>query len=114
MKEKQQHQVVAAFKEEVLQMVFNGRPVSKVARSLGIGENLIYKWKSRHQSKETTGQSPALPGYQALHRRVRELETERDILKKPWPFSAGRPKAGVWLYPGERRRLAGAHALCST
>ncbi|GAA4429769.1 hypothetical protein GCM10023188_15610 [Pontibacter saemangeumensis] len=34
----------AAFKEEVLQMVFNGHPVSRVARSLGIiGENLIYR-----------------------------------------------------------------------
>ncbi len=37
----------ASFKEEVLQMISNGRPVSEVARSLGIGENIIYRWRSR-------------------------------------------------------------------
>jgi len=65
-------------------MVFNGRPVSEVARSLGIGENIIYRWKSRHKAKENKGESqvPATPDYEALHKRIRELETERDILKK--------------------------------
>ncbi len=74
----------AAFKEEVLQMVFNGRPVSEVARSLGIGENIIYRWKSRHKARENKGKEQALaaPDYQALHKRILELETERDILKK--------------------------------
>ena len=82
----------AAFKEEVLKMVLNGRPVPEIAQSLGIGENLIYKWKSRsHQPPATTGVSHAatssaafagLEDYQALHKRIRELETERDILKK--------------------------------
>ncbi len=42
----------ASFKQEVLQMVFKGRPVSEVAQSLGIGENLIYRWKSSHKAKE--------------------------------------------------------------
>ena len=65
-------------------MVFNGRPVSEVARSLGIGENIIYRWRSRHKARENKGeeQAPASPDYQALYRRIRELETERDILKK--------------------------------
>ena len=54
----------ASFKEEVLKMVFNGRGVSEVAQSLGIGENLITEEQ------------------QVLHRRIKELEMERDILKK--------------------------------
>lgn len=74
----------AAFKEEVLQMVFNGRAVSEVARSLGIGENIIYRWKSRYRTRENKGEEQVLsaPDYQALLRRIRELETEREILKK--------------------------------
>ncbi|MEI6950837.1 transposase, partial [Paraflavisolibacter sp. H34] len=46
----------AAFKEEVLKMVFNGRPVPEIAQSLGIGENLIYRWKSRYKAKEQQSQ----------------------------------------------------------
>src|SRR4051812_2319338 len=80
----------ALFKEEVLRMVYNGRPVTEVAQRLGIGENLICKWKSR---RTISSQQPAAVGkgdnatsapedQQALLKRIRELETERDILKK--------------------------------
>ena len=76
-----------AFREEVVRMVFSGRPVNEVAQSLGIGENLIYRWKSRYEAKEES--QPSLEGkvirateVEALNKRVRELEIERDILKK--------------------------------
>lgn len=79
----------ASFREEVMRMVLNGRPVSEVAQSLGIGENLIYKWKSRsNQQPATVGKenSPIVPvmedQQQMLLKRIRELEQERDILKK--------------------------------
>jgi transposase len=79
----------ASFKEEVLRMVAAGRPASEVAQGLGIGENLIYKWKSRSRSS----QQPATVGKEnsplavvedqlVLLKRIRELEQERDILKK--------------------------------
>ena len=81
----------ATFKEEVLKMVQNGRPVPEVAQSLGISENLIYRWKSRSNQLSTITtvgttlvqvQPGATAEQQALHKRIRELETERDILKK--------------------------------
>lgn len=77
----------ASFKEEVLKMVYNGRSVSEVAQSLGIGENLIYRWKSRYKAKladveKTSNNTAVSEDQQALQRRIRELETERDILKK--------------------------------
>jgi transposase len=37
----------ATFKKEVLKVVSTSRPVYEVAQSSGIGENLIYKGKSR-------------------------------------------------------------------
>ena len=49
----------ASFKQEVLSMVSNGRPVSEVARRLGIGENLICRRKS----------PGVTPGNQSLHRQ---------------------------------------------
>ena len=68
-------------------MVLNGRPVGEVAQSLGIGENLIYQWKKRSSRPSaltpsgTFGSTP-MEDNQALYKRIRELETERDILKK--------------------------------
>ena len=78
----------ASFRKEVLSMVLNGRSVSEVAQSLGIGENLIYKWKSRSsQQPATVGKEnspivPVMEDQQMLLKRIRELEQERDILKK--------------------------------
>jgi|SRR5438093_7202889 len=80
----------AAFKEEVLKMVFNGRPVSAVAQSLGVGENLIYRWKSRSKQQQrqqppeskVSGPISSPAEIEALSKRIRELEMERDILKK--------------------------------
>lgn len=77
----------ASFKEEVLSMIAAGRPASEVAQRLGIGENLIYKWKSRSSQQPAAvfkGDNAASPpeNQQALLKRIQELETERDILKK--------------------------------
>jgi transposase len=78
----------ASFKQEVLQMVSNGRPVSEVAQSLGIGENIIYRWKKKQAAAATTDSSSSnatttvVEDTLALHRRIQQLEQERDILKK--------------------------------
>ncbi len=83
-KKEQRRKYDADFKQQVLQMISNGRPVKEVAESLGIGENLIYRWRSRQESKETVGKEngSAPTDQQALLKRIRELEMERDILKK--------------------------------
>lgn len=80
------HKYDANFKAEVLQMVSNGRPIREVAEALGIGENLIYKWRKRADSTP----APALPAAtadlaaenQQLRAQLRKAEQERDILKK--------------------------------
>lgn len=38
-----------AFKQNALKMVDNGQSVRSVALQLGIGENLLHKWKSARQ-----------------------------------------------------------------
>lgn len=76
----------AEFKKEVLNMVASGRPVSEVAQSLGIGSNLLYRWISKGKKKELYSTDEATVVFDeekaALHKRIKELEMERDILKK--------------------------------
>jgi transposase len=49
-----------------------------------VSENLIYRWKSVNQvgNKAFAGQSELTTENQQLKERVRQLETEREILKK--------------------------------
>jgi transposase len=61
-----------------------GHKISEVARSLGIHANQIYSWKRKFSD---SGEK-AFPGkghlteIAALRRKLREVEMERDILKK--------------------------------
>ena len=78
----------AAFKSEVVKMIAVGRSVPDIARSLGVGENLIYRWKKQaiegaeSQATESGTSQVSLSEHLALQKRLRELEMERDILKK--------------------------------
>ncbi len=79
------------FKEEVLKMVLNGRPVREVSESLGIGENIIYRWKNQAggtlPSLTTTSDAHfqgtvSAKDHEQVKAKLREVEQERDILKK--------------------------------
>jgi|ERR1700709_1673966 transposase len=76
----------ADFKNEVLKMVESGRPVPEIAQSLGIGNNLIYYWvRQAKKSQPLQKEKPVLVFDEeklALQKRVKELEMEREILKK--------------------------------
>lgn len=80
-----------SFKQEVVGMIAAGRPVPEIARSLGIGENIIYRWRkkaldgSQTTAEATESDTPSqvsLAEHLALQKRLREVEMERDILKK--------------------------------
>jgi len=66
------------FKRDALKMIDNGQTVRLVAQSLGIGENLLHKWKSVRHSKASGLEQENIE----LRARNRQLELERDILKK--------------------------------
>ena len=69
----------AEFKASAIQMVENGRSVAEVAQALGIGENLLYRWRRIGRKGPDAGQNAEI---EALRKQVKQLETERDILKK--------------------------------
>lgn len=78
------------FKADVLKMVFSGRPVQEIAMSLGVNANMIHKWRAQHMSAQGASQ-PLTPvvvssvsgtEHERIKARLREVEQERDILKK--------------------------------
>lgn len=72
------------FKAEVLKMLDSGQTAAYVANALGVSENLICRWKSVNQvgKKVVAGQSELTAENQQLKDRVRQLETEHEILKR--------------------------------
>lgn len=77
------------FKVEVLNMIENGQSISAVSQSLGIGENLLYRWKSKQKNrvKEAVKGDKSdfslrlIEENEILKEKVKQVETERDILK---------------------------------
>ena len=67
------------FKQQALQLVRNGQPVRSVANSLGISESLLHKWKQSRRDE----QSELAKENEQLRLRLKQVEIERDILKKP-------------------------------
>jgi transposase len=76
------------------------KPISHVAKDLGINENILYRWM--RQSQETAGSGlPAFPGHgrprdeelTRLRKEVKSLRTANEILKKAAViFAQGEPQ----------------------
>jgi transposase len=71
------------FKRNIMRKVLDGQPVRSVSQEMGINEGLIHKWKKAFLSNGNGIQSSSeLNENLVLRKRVRELETEVEILKK--------------------------------
>jgi len=70
------------FKSEALRMVQGGRSVPDVARSLGMSENLLYKWRGEQKAGYSPEESGRDAEMEQLRKQLRQVEMERDILKK--------------------------------
>ena len=66
------------FKRSALNMIDNGQSVRSVAQSLGVAEGLLHKWKKLARRER----SPSDQEVFELRARLRQVEMERDILKK--------------------------------
>lgn len=88
-----------AFKLEAVRLASEaGRSVAAVARDLGIGENLLHRWKQQftdQQEQAFVGTGNLTPEQAELRRLRRELidvTEERDILKKAISVFSDRKK----------------------
>jgi transposase len=66
------------FKQQALAMVRNGQSPRSVAEALGISENLIHRWKRASRALPEAAEDEI----EQLRRRLKQVEMERDILKK--------------------------------
>ena len=70
------------FRQSAVKMMLNGQSVSYVSQALGVGQAILYKWKAEHSGFNRQGSVDASLETQQLKQRVKQLEMERDILKK--------------------------------
>src|SRR5688572_12765702 len=86
------------FKAEVVQLVKqSGKTVAQVARDLDLTESSVHAWLKQRDVDVGEGPAGALTTAERqelaqLRRRVRELQMERDILKKATAFFAKESK----------------------
>jgi transposase len=66
------------FKREAVRKIHDGQSVVSVSRELGVAESLLHKWKRDYLESSSDEEREVV----ALKKRIRELEMERDILKK--------------------------------
>jgi len=86
MSQKRQHRrYTKEFKEEAVALVLEqGYSVPEAAKSLGIANNLLYKWKDKIVA-ERTGQAlneDERAELKRLRKENKELRMEKEILKK--------------------------------
>ena len=66
------------FKQQALAMIRNGQSPRSVAQALGISENLLYRWRRLAQGAPSSTELEV----EQLRRQLKQVEMERDILKK--------------------------------
>lgn len=67
------------FKSEAVNQVKSGRSVPSVAKALGISDVVLYHWVKSTSASSVEVSSKSTDD---LRKQVKQLETERDILKK--------------------------------
>lgn len=72
----------AEFKKNILKMIGDGRSVPSISQSFGVSEGLLYRWKSDAKKRTKPDGGNEKEELKLLRKRLKEVETERDILKK--------------------------------
>lgn len=71
------------FKQQIVDLYHAGSSVSYLSGEYGVSNVTIYKWiKQLSPIIQDSGDSITLKEYQAMKKRIAELETENEILKK--------------------------------
>lgn len=66
------------FKQQAVKKILDGQSVASLSRELGVAESLLHKWRRAKLETSSDLEKEVLE----LKKRLREVEMERDILKK--------------------------------
>lgn len=73
----------SAFKSKMIELHNQGRSIKSLSASFGISENVLYRWRKEYESaSQDVGRNTQIEELRDLRKRLREVEQERDILKK--------------------------------
>jgi len=75
------------FKREAVRMIHDGQPVASLSRELGVSQGVLHNWKKKDYEGATEIEKEII----ALKKKLREVEMERDILKKAAIYFAKDP-----------------------
>jgi len=88
------------FKAEAVRLMqLGGKPVADLAAELGVSEQSLYRWSSQAKiDKEADPQGPLTSAERAeivaLRRQLKNVEQERDFLKKTAAYFASSKRRG--------------------
>ncbi|QGO67165.1 Transposase [Piscirickettsia salmonis] len=91
MKDKKQYKRYStAFKEEAVALVTEqGYSAQQAADAVGVRTNMIYRWKDQHDKEANSTLAPDEKAeLQSLRKKVKQLQMEKEILKKASAFFA--------------------------
>lgn len=66
------------FKQQAVKKILDGQSVASLARELGVAEGVLHNWKKTKIESSSNLEKENLE----LKKRLKEVEMERDILKK--------------------------------
>ena len=91
------------FKEQAVQLAqTSGKPITQVARELGISDTSIHQWRkelAQHSKEAFPGsghQTPLEEENRRLKRELERVQQERDILKKVVSIFSRESKGNCW------------------
>ncbi|AGB18530.1 transposase [Thermoanaerobacterium thermosaccharolyticum] len=71
------------FKKQVIKLYHSGQPVLNLSREYGVATVTIYKWIKQFSPVQVSDNEEInVKEYQAMKKRIAELEMEYEILKK--------------------------------
>lgn len=66
------------FKQMAVKKILDGQSVASVSRELGVAEGVLHNWKKLKMETSSNAEQELIE----LKKKLREVEMERDILKK--------------------------------
>jgi transposase len=66
------------FKQQAVKKMLDGQSVASVSRELGVAEGILHAWKKAKLATASSTEQEVVE----LRKRLKEVEMERDILKK--------------------------------
>ncbi|MFC4962185.1 IS3 family transposase, partial [Streptomyces mauvecolor] len=108
----------AEFRADAVELVRSAdRPVSQIAAELGVNHETLRQWvktADKHARPEAVTESAKDAEIAALRKRVRELEMERDILRRAAKYFGGRDQlVSRFQFVADHRDAFGVKRLCT-